>query len=569
MKILNRFKLLFLLLDQSRRRWFVGLIFLALLGGILETLAFSTIAPVANGILSGEGERVIIPFMGEQPLQSALWLLVMAFFIRTLALVLLSFMQAITVFNIQATISERLFEKYLAINSNADSQKNVSIQAKNVILEAQNITQHGYVPMIAIAGDMVIAMILITYLLWLNGIVLIILFILFILILFILAFSVQDYLGRLGSRRKKMDGYRYQYVNEALDQKDLIFAHRLFAYFWERYAKVNRDSASVGGLQSGLNMSTRWIIEFVLIIVIVGVILFKDGVVLADVSQLAVSAGIAVRLLPLSSKMLANMQRLDYSGPVLKELFGQLYAPHSEYLLENPSRSFKAGPYGLDFKNVRLRVENGNETYFDKEINLSLEAGKIYVVTGRNGVGKSTFIKAMLGSIQTNLCSGEIGLFAFDKSYTRIELQDLSRYITTALVPQDPIFLDTTIRENLTHSVPCEDWQLEELIEKVGLKDYVSTLPKGLDTKMGDKYGYFSGGQRQRLAIARALCRDGDILILDEPTSAADMNFTQDIMAIIRSCALDRIVLVISHSQDIVESCDAEIRVGKSKMVLL
>lgn len=568
MKILARSKALYTLLDKSRRRLLVALILLSLVGGILESLAFSTIAPVASGILSSEGGSTTLPFLGETSLQTALYLLVTAFFIRSAVLVLLSYMQATTVFNIQATISERLYKKYVELNSNAESQRNVSILAKNVIIEAQSIAQHGYVPMIAIASDTVIATILLAYIFWLNGIMLLWTFVIYVIGMYILASVVRGHLGRLGARRKEMDGYRHQYVNEAFDQKDLIFAHRLFPFFWQRYEEVNRVSAWVGGLQSGLNMSTRWIVEFLLILVFAGVILWNGGA-LPEISQLAVSAGIAIRLLPLSSKMLANLQRLDYSGPVLQELSDQLNAPPCKILRKEPTRDSGPGPYSLKFLNAKLRVENSGETYFDKEIDLSLEPGNVYVITGRNGVGKSTFIKVLLGSVLTDLCSGEMRLVASDGTYASLSPYDLTRSITVAFVPQEPVFIDATIRENLTHSVPCETEQLQELLELVGLRDYVNTLPKGLDTRMGDKYGYFSGGQRQRLAIARALFRESDILILDEPTSAADTAFTENLMPIIRSYAKNRVVLIISHGQDLCENCDVQLRLTETKMEVL
>ncbi|MBO9399404.1 ABC transporter ATP-binding protein [Shimia sp. R9_3] len=515
--------------------------------------------------MANEAGLTTVPLLGERSTNFVLALFVLAFFFRSSMLVFLSFFQATTVFKIQAEISSSLFRKYLKLNKSSEKTRNVNLLAKNVIVEAQSITQHGYVPMIAIASDTVIAAVLISYLIYLNGSSLLVISVLFGVLIYLMAAVVRGHLGRLGTLRKEMDGVRYQYVNEAFEQRDLIFAHRLFDFFWRRYDRVNERSAHAGGLQSGLNMSTRWIVEFI-IISILAVILLLNGGHVPELSQIAVTAGIAIRLLPLSSKMLANFQRLDYSGPVLEELSEQLADQEADAPLNSAPLEPQPRPFEISFGGAELVVSGQDGPYFQKFVNMTLESNRVYAVTGPNGVGKSTFIKVLLGSVKGDLQAGSIVISSSNELEASLTSPQLLDNLAIGYVPQDPILLDATVRENLSLGMDISDSVVWTMLERVGLERYVHDLPKGLDTLVGDKYGFFSGGQRQRLAIARALIFGGDIIVLDEPTSATDDAFAKDVVNLLKSDLNGAMVLIVTHSSAVVGACDARITVFQDKI---
>ena len=300
-----------MLLPKERRMVYV-LILASLLTGTLEGVALSTIAPVVN-----EYSNIVTNQLSNGSVPYSIIILIIAFIVRSIFLITLSYYQAISIFKIQAFISKSLLKKYLIKRSRS---KNVNLQAKNIIIEAQNITQHAYVPMLTLTSDLIIVLLLSTYLVFLNGINLLYYLVLFSVVLLSFSYAVKKYLYTLGNDRKKLDGKRYQYVNEALEQKDLIVSHSLYEYFNNRYSNVNTKSAIKGSLQLGLNMSTRWIIELLIVIFIVVYIIVTPVDSIPQIDQIIVSLSLSMRLLPLSSKILSNIQKLDYSESVLEEL---------------------------------------------------------------------------------------------------------------------------------------------------------------------------------------------------------------------------------------------------------
>lgn len=564
MNLYTRLITFFSMLDVRRRRFLLLLIIISLMVGILESLALSTIAPVASGLYNSNETNLYLPVLGSVDLSTALIIFLVAFLIRSAALVGLSFAQAKAIFDIQASISESLFRKYLTIDSREKRNININVLGKNVIVEAQAITQHGYLPMILIISDIIISFVLISYLTWVSGITFLATCVAFVAILLCLSYGFRSMLFRLGTERKIMDGFRYQYVNEAFEQRDLVFAHKLKDYFSHRYEFVNRNSAKVGGLQWGLNSSTRWIIEF-LIVAIIACLALWNSVPLSSIEQLSISGGIIIRLLPLSSKLLSNLQKLDYSGPVLEELSQQISNSGGQDEDGFGHQKNTLVVKEIFFNGLRVKAFNSGDAFFDKVINLKLESGKTYAIVGPNGVGKSTFAKIIIGSVYATEESGFVSLKT-DKNRIELPFSEISNILSKSLVPQDLHFVDASIKENLTYNHEFDEGKLNRLISAVGLETYLSNLEAGINTNIGDRFGYFSGGQRQRLAVVRALLKNSDILILDEPSSAADTDFTKNLFSIVREHAGNRITLIVTHSKILADMCDEVIEVTEESI---
>lgn len=197
---------------------------------------------------------------------------------------------------------------------------------------------------------------------------------------------------------------------------------------------------------------------------------------------------------------------------------------------------------------TKLEVVNANVHYNTKQavknVNLTLERNKLVALVGHNGCGKTSLFKAMMGT-QGNAT----GQLRFND--TTLDLSQANEAIAYATVNQEFQKYDVTIREFVTLGLEQQvtDEQIWQALEKVEFADYVRNLEKGLDTFAGVQWGGIdlSGGQWQRLCIARGLLSDKGLLFLDEPTSAIDAQTEERIFGHLAHLAKDKLVLLTTH----------------------
>jgi ATP-binding cassette subfamily C protein len=177
-------------------------------------------------------------------------------------------------------------------------------------------------------------------------------------------------------------------------------------------------------------------------------------------------------------------------------------------------------------------------------INIEFIAPKKYIVTGTSGCGKSTLFK-LLSALNTKY-TGEIIINGND-SLRQISACSWRKQI--AVVQQDIFLFDNTVRYNICLNKFLSDDEIKQIIEMVGLTDFVASLPNGIDSLIGENGSCISGGEKQRIAIARALAKKTNILLIDEATSSLDAKNTSNIENIILSLH-DKLVIYISHKYD-------------------
>jgi ABC-type multidrug transport system fused ATPase/permease subunit len=182
----------------------------------------------------------------------------------------------------------------------------------------------------------------------------------------------------------------------------------------------------------------------------------------------------------------------------------------------------------LELQNVYFGYEPGRPIL--QNISFAVSSGEIVVCRGPSGEGKTTLLHLIAGLLPPD--HGEI---AVDKS-------------TIAYVPQEIVLLDDSIRANVAfgqHETADDD--IVAALKIACLWSFIRGLPQGLDTQVGDNGGLFSGGQRQRLGIARAIVRQPRLLLLDEATSALDSENEKQILSNLSCAMVDGAILFVTH----------------------
>ena len=224
------------------------------------------------------------------------------------------------------------------------------------------------------------------------------------------------------------------------------------------------------------------------------------------------------------------------------------------FLFEEGMAVPKADAYELKLENVSFRYP-GAEQDTIHNLNLTVHPGEKLAIVGLNGAGKTTLVKLLCGLFDPT--EGWVLLNGMDiRGFNRREYYGLF-----SAVFQEFSILDVTVAENITQTTEeFDEKKLWDCIEKAGLTDTIKELPNGLDTHVGREVYLdgvlFSGGQTQRLMLARALYKDGPILMLDEPTAALDPIAENDIYMKYNDMTAGKTSMFISHRLASTRFCD-------------
>ena len=192
-------------------------------------------------------------------------------------------------------------------------------------------------------------------------------------------------------------------------------------------------------------------------------------------------------------------------------------------------------------------------------MSFSLKRGSIYAVVGENGSGKSTLINILCGL--EHGYTGQITVNGVD--FKKIDLHHFKKHLLS-VVEQEPSLFFKTIKDNITPD-DCDTNSTIYWIERLNLSELISAFDAGLDHCISEKTSNLSGGEKQKFAVVRALAKNTDVIILDEPNSAFDQDSTNLLCEILQSLKSNKIIIVVTHSQALIENSDAVISLAATQ----
>ncbi len=213
-------------------------------------------------------------------------------------------------------------------------------------------------------------------------------------------------------------------------------------------------------------------------------------------------------------------------------------------------RKIKEVHGNITFDDVTFHYPDSEEPVLS-HFNLSIKEGETIAFVGGSGAGKTTVLNLVIGFIKTT--GGRILIDGQDMN--ELNLKSFRQHI--AVVPQTSILFTGTIRDNITYGKDdISEEELQKVIDAANLREFIDSLPDGLDSKITEHGSNLSGGQRQRISIARAFVRDPSILILDEATSALDSISEKQIQTAINNLVKDRTTLIVAHRLSTIRDAD-------------
>ncbi|HIO93514.1 MAG TPA: ABC transporter ATP-binding protein [Leucothrix mucor] len=270
------------------------------------------------------------------------------------------------------------------------------------------------------------------------------------------------------------------------------------------------------------------------------------------------------------SIMLILVRRLWEFGRNFRHFFGAIADAsemadvfrNTDFEKDSKNASDKSITQGaIKFRHVNFKYHKDNSLQLFDDFNLNIKAGEKIALVGQSGSGKTSLTKLLFRFFDPQQGSVEFdGINA--KDFT---LKSLRQQIS--LVPQQPELFHRTIKDNICLGEELSDEALREVARKARSLEFIEQLPKQFETLVGERGVKLSGGEKQRIAIARAFLQDAPIVVLDEATSALDSLTEKQIQVAIFELIKDKTAIVIAHRLSTILRMDRIIVLGKGKII--
>ncbi|MCI8982202.1 MAG: ABC transporter ATP-binding protein [Hungatella sp.] len=355
-------------------------------------------------------------------------------------------------------------------------------------------------------------------------------------------FLIPSFLGN--SLEKRQQKYSSKLADFTVSLKDIlsgfeiIKSYSMKRYVVQRFNKENEETISskysvdrLLALNEGVSSFLALMVQIVVLFLSAYFIITGRITVGTLLGMVQVSSNLANPLM----MIFTNVPKIKSIQPIVEKL-----QSISQYSL---SHSQKEHISSFDFcvctKDLGFSYNKQKEVL--NKINCTIEKGKKYVVVGKSGCGKSTLIKLLAGYY-----SDYAGTIRYDnRELDLLDRNDVAQL--SSIIHQNIYMFDETIHDNICLHEDYPKEMIDNVVIESGLAEFISELPEGLLYQVGENGANLSGGQKQRIAVARALIRNKPILILDEGTSAVDMQTAYDIES--RLLEVDNLTLItVTHN---------------------
>lgn len=460
-------------------------------------------------------------------------------------------------------ISCRVMKKYLEQPYKYFVDSDFSVIKKNILSEASLFSDGFLLPVLQIISKTFILIALSILLIFVNHQVFFYSLI-FLLIVYYLIFKViRNTLTRYGEERTINNDIRFKNVSDFLQSIKDVKYYSAEDYYLNNFSTAQKNFSMLTAKRTLFSTLPRYLIEAFAFGGILSMMLyistFSNGFS-QYLPTLSLFLLAAYRILPLLQLIFSSITSIKFFYPAIKQVKEILALP--SILIPDTSSKVKFN-HSIKFKNIDFDYSNGTKIL--DNLSIAINKNQLTGIIGSTGVGKTTLIDLLLGFYQPRKGTIEIDGESINLQNIRL-LRNIAGY-----VPQNIAFLDRSIAENIAFGKNTDviDYErINEVIKCVELKEFVESLEEGYSTTIGDHGVKLSGGQCQRIGIARALYTNPSILILDEATNALDSITEQKIFKSIKKYNPDITMILITHRLSSLNICDEIVVLMKDQVIL-
>jgi len=553
-------KLLKILPNQIKSKLYI-FVFLLLVATFFELLSISVLVPIAEIIISGETSFNFINnflshiennFVKNQILLSALLFIIILFVLKTLYLISFSYWTNKFSQNIYKILSENLLKKYLSSNYLFFVNQKSSDLIRNIVFESKNLSQMTFC-YLKIAVELFIFFMIAILILIIDFKTSLSLICFFLIFTSIYYFFTKKIIFNFGIIRQKSFAKILKNLQEIFGTIKDIKLKKSENFFKDIFSNNIGSFVKSAYKSNTLQEAPRFLIELFFLIILTIIIIFNvsdSNEVQSIVPLLVVYLAAGLRLLPGFVKLNSYLQQVESFKPSLNLISNELNEQNI-YSLKHKNYNSETNIYPGDITCQNINYSYGKKKIFEN-LNLKINKNSIFGICGESGSGKSTLINILLGLLIPD--KGKVLVNNLDIRKNLFKWQECLGYVS-----QNIFLLDASLKENIAFGVNIENIDYDNLnlaIKNANLNNLVETLSNGIDTNIGERGSKISGGQIQRIAIAREIYRNPSVLILDEATTGLDYENEKKIFDSIKQLKNKMTVIIVSHNKDTLKICE-------------
>lgn len=558
------------LFDRKEFNLTIILICLMVFGAILEAISVGMVFPILNFIsdISDQQNKylneIFIFFNIDDQNTKVLFVatfFLSIFFLKALYLSFLTWFTFFFAFNYEVKVCTNLFTHYLSQDLKSFNKQNPSTIIQNIVKEVNILIFNYLIPLLRFFTELMVIVIIVFMLVYLEPLIAFITA----SICFFFAFVYYFYIGKKlvpewGRYRIYNDNIRTKKIRETFSNFKLIKVLNLKKYFENSFQENNSEISKFNRYQQTTLTLPTIFLEFIAVlclVIVIWIVVLTGRNYIEIIPVTGLFAAAAFRLIPAINRALSSLQSTRFAKPSLKVIYEQLNKKTNKLSFEDKKICYEKFE-SIEFKDVYFSYDENNNIL--ENINLEIKKGDFVGIVGESGCGKTTIGDLILGLSKPT--KGEILFNNKDKiSYK------------TGYVPQNTILIEDTVIKNVAFGQEDKDINIDKVkrvLDQTQLSSLVNKLDKGIYSTISDMGSNLSGGQIQRISVARALYFDPDIILFDEPTSSLDSlteNKLLGELSLIKKNTFCTFV-IISHRMQTLEKCNKIFKI-KNKILMI
>ena len=562
----------FLVLDKKNKFNYFILLIGIILGAILEIfsvyLIYKLILLITNESFDANYDFIdlfnndILSFSLQVNFKSFLIIVILLFLFKFIYLISLYFCKYYFVNNVRVKLSSLILKSYLQKKNNFYLKNKSSVLIRNVEAEVSQYALGILQPLLIFFSEIFLLIGILIFLFLSNPSVVIACFGLLFVISQIYFLSIKKILINNGLQRQKYTGKALSSLMEIFQGLKILKIFNAENYFFHKYINFSKKLARSNIIVGTFSQVPKFGLEFLIVCSITIYLLYistSENISIAF-DTLALLALASFKLIPSISRILFSLQNVRFNKPSLDILVKEVDRSDG---IKNLQFNFEPFNFKdmIEFKNVDFNYANSKQKILNN-INFNIKKGSSIGIVGDSGAGKSTFINLLMGFLDPT--SGKILIDKLELKKFKNQWMKLIGF-----VPQKLFLTDDTIKQNIAFGInPSEinNSKVEQAIKLSQLERLTNKFRNLYKESLGEQGSKVSGGQIQRISLARSFYKDAQIYIFDEATNSLDNSTENKILSTVRKITKNKTLIIISHKITSLDFCDKVFKIENGNL---